>query len=504
MMSQKECAIIIDLGSSLFRAYLVNSDGTIIAQETLQWMKKIDPMYPNIIEYEIENIEKEIISLIRKLIDRSKIEPKNIIAISCIAQRTGTVFLDFEGKLVYIGPNIDARGALVDFQIEDDDIKDIYNTTGHTPPFIFAPMRYVWFKENDEKKANRIAKILTIHDWIIYLLTGEYATEPSISSSTILMNIHTDKWDHDILSIFNIDPNMLPEIKSTGEIISTVKDDLRDKLKLSSDTVVILGGGDTQFGTLATRSFKSGDYSCVAGYTAPVQAVLDEPIIDEEMRVWTERYVLPRKWVIESNSGMLGGLIEWFVSGFLGTEERPYKKLNEVIQSINPADCNVQFFFGYNIMDAKNMANYKPLGMILFPNPSVPFLKKENIETFIYGFIESLAFGVVANVKQINKITKIKISKLGFTGGVSRLEHFIRIIVSTLDVDSYVTTRHNGSTLGCAALLFYKLGIYSDLNNALEKMIPMRIIHSDKEKSQIYQEKYTDWVYNYEQLRESI
>ena len=51
-----------------------------------------------------------------------------------------------------------------------------------------------------------------------------------------------------------------------------------------------------------------GDAALVAGTTAPVQQVSDRP--GEDVRAWTERHVVPGRFVVESSAGALGRLVE--------------------------------------------------------------------------------------------------------------------------------------------------------------------------------------------------
>jgi glycerol kinase len=60
----------------------------------------------------------------------------------------------------------------------------------------------------------------TIDSWLLYKLTNGkvHATDASNASRTMLFNIHTLEWDNELLGIFGIPAELLPEVKSNSEI----------------------------------------------------------------------------------------------------------------------------------------------------------------------------------------------------------------------------------------------------------------------------------------------
>jgi glycerol kinase len=62
----------------------------------------------------------------------------------------------------------------------------------------------------------------TIDSWLIFKLTGRHVTDVSNASRTMLFNIHSLRWDADLLDMFDIPAAVLPEVvPSSGEIGAT-------------------------------------------------------------------------------------------------------------------------------------------------------------------------------------------------------------------------------------------------------------------------------------------
>jgi glycerol kinase len=94
----------------------------------------------------------------------------------------------------------------------------------------------------------------TVDSWLVYKLTqGEvHVTDVSNASRTLLFNIKTLTWDHNLLEIFNVPKSLLPEVRSSSEIYGEIT-------SLSKDSVPIAGiAGDQHAATFGQTCFAPG------------------------------------------------------------------------------------------------------------------------------------------------------------------------------------------------------------------------------------------------------
>ncbi len=93
----------------------------------------------------------------------------------------------------------------------------------------------------------------TIDSWLLWKLTNGkvHATDVSNASRTLLYNIHTLQWDQDLLKLFGIPENMLPEVRSSSEVYGHTEN------ILTSTSIPVSGiAGDQQsalFGQMCTQ-----------------------------------------------------------------------------------------------------------------------------------------------------------------------------------------------------------------------------------------------------------
>ncbi|HEX7844730.1 MAG TPA: glycerol kinase GlpK, partial [Chitinophagaceae bacterium] len=96
--------------------------------------------------------------------------------------------------------------------------------TGLVTDAYFSGTKVKWILDNVEGARDKAQKgelcFGTIDSWLLWKLTNGkvHATDVSNASRTLLYNIHELKWDEELLSLFGIPENMLPEVRSSSEI----------------------------------------------------------------------------------------------------------------------------------------------------------------------------------------------------------------------------------------------------------------------------------------------
>lgn len=133
------------------------------------------------------------------------------------------------------------------------------------PYFSATKMRWMIENNSEVKKALNEKDLAfgTIDTFILWKLTGgkSYFTDVSNASRTLLMNIKTLKWDEELLKIFKISAQCLPEIKSSADDFGFTQG-----LSFLPDQVSINGiAGDQQSALFGQTAFLVGDSKCTFG-----------------------------------------------------------------------------------------------------------------------------------------------------------------------------------------------------------------------------------------------
>jgi len=484
--------LAIDAGTGACRCVVFDSNGREVSRAYKEWGYRIpEGLEPLGKEFNPSDFWNIIRSLIREAMFNGGVSKEEIIGVSSTSQGQGAVFLDDRGKELYGGPNVDARGFMVQDIIDDTLGQELYDITGHAPYLIFIPSRLLWFREYKPEVYDRIAHVLSINDWIIYKLSGAFVTEPATASNSLLFDVRKREWSRKALDALNIPYEFLPELRVSGEIAGEVKS---TEGGLNAGTPVMVGGPDIECGLLGCRVFDDGEAGAVLGTSAPVRMSLSKPLIDAGGRIWSSAYIIKDRWTIESNAQMAGMSYRWLRDKITGMD---FESMDSLAGNEKIGSNSTYAFLGSEIMNAKSMQTLRP-GAFIFPSPTNPVNEPIGLGNLARAALESIAYAVRANLEQLVEISGKKINKLKVCGGMSRSRVFREILSGVLDMPLSVPLVKETSSLGCAMCASIGAGIYDNLMDASESMTELE--ETLPENSQEYEGHYRKWLSLYEKL----
>ncbi|MBJ34768.1 MAG: glycerol kinase [Flavobacteriaceae bacterium] len=221
--------LAIDAGTTSSRAILFDKNARPI--EIAQY--EFNQIFPKEgwVEHDPIEIWNTQFKAINDVIKSANIDVQNIDSVGITNQRETTVIWNKKtGQPVY--------NAIVwqDRRTANfcDDLKNnnktefIQNKTGLVIDAYFSGTKIKWILDNHPKIRLQAddGELLfgTIDTWLIWNLTnGEsHITDPSNASRTLLYNIQEDRWDDELISLFNVPKNILPKVVDSSSISAYV------------------------------------------------------------------------------------------------------------------------------------------------------------------------------------------------------------------------------------------------------------------------------------------
>ncbi len=214
--------LIIDAGTTNVKAFLIDERLNILSKEIVR-LKKNFPK-KGWVEQNPEEIFISAVRLLRKIIKQNKNQLKQIIGLGITNQRETTICWD-KKTAIAIYPAIvweDKRTLkLCTVLSKKTSAQTIKIKTGLNLTPYFSASKVNWILKNVRKAKTLILKnrlaFGTVDSWLIFKLTGgkNHLTDYTNASRTLLFDIKTLKWDKELLSLFKIPQNVLPEAKSS-------------------------------------------------------------------------------------------------------------------------------------------------------------------------------------------------------------------------------------------------------------------------------------------------
>ena len=218
--------------------------------------------------------------------------------------RQGFVLLDRTGEpLGDIVLNSDGRGEPYASVLDG-----AYATTGHWPAaeLTLPKLLAVRAQEPDRWAATR--KVLFLHDWLLYRLTGLQVTEASYACAGAMADVAARDWAWDLLLDNGIQRGLLAPVVQAGTLVG----ELLPGWPLPAGLPVVAGCGDTQLAAMGMGGLADGVVTVVAGSSTPVQVATSQPLADPLQRPWVSTHATAELWAAEGNAGYPGTFSGWW------------------------------------------------------------------------------------------------------------------------------------------------------------------------------------------------
>ena len=251
----------LDLGTTSCRCIIFDKNGRICSAAQKEFTQYFPQ--PGWVEHDAEEIWATQTGLMYEAMSKIDITINEIAGIGITNQRETTVLWDKEtGRPVHKAIVWQCRrtAGYCD-ELKKLGMAEFFRSkTGLVLDAYFSATKLRWLLDNAAGARERAekGKLLfgTVDSWIIWKLTSGkvHVTDYSNASRTMLFNIHTLKWDEEILRVLKIPQQILPEVKPSSHVYGYTDS------KLFGREVPIAGaGGDQQCALFGQTCFERGE-----------------------------------------------------------------------------------------------------------------------------------------------------------------------------------------------------------------------------------------------------
>ena len=470
--------LAIDQGTSSTRSVLYDDKGRFIDSSQLEF-KQYFPK-EGWVEHNPEEIWESVLSTLGSLVKRNSLVSKDIASIGITNQRETTIVWDKkDGKPIYNAIVWQDRRT-ADFCSELNDQTEMVNSrTGLTMDPYFSSTKVNWIL-NHVKGARKRAlagELLfgTIDSYLIWKLSGgmSHKTDVTNASRTMLFNIEEQKWDEDLLNLFEIPRSMLPEVCDNVFDFGTTS-------VLGGE--VSIGGvaGDQQAALIGQCCVKPGEVKST--YGTGCFLILNtgaERLHSQSKLLTTVAYRVNGKitYALEGSIFVAGSAIQWlrdemkFFSDASDTEKLAIQASDESNVLVIPALTGL----GAPYWDASARG-------------AIFGLTRDSTKAdIVKATLESVVFLTKDLLEAMSK-DNASFNSLKIDGGMVANSWFCQKLSNILGVEVERPRIIETTSLGAAFLAGISAGLFDDLNGLKESREIERTFFPEKESN-----KYLEW-----------
>ena len=394
-------------------------------------------------------------------IAKAGISMKQIVGIGITNQRETTVVWErSSGKPVYNAIVWQDRrtSAYCDELKKMGMSNSIQQKTGLVIDSYFSGTKLKWILENVagamKKAENGELAFGTIDTWLVWKLSGGkvHVTDVSNASRTMLLNIHTGEWDDELLKLFQIPRNILPEVKPSSHIYGVTGSFIPDS-RLSVSGIA----GDQQaalFGQMCTQpgmvknTYGTGCFM--------LMNTGENAIISKNNLLTTIAWKIDDKieYALEGSVFIAGAVVQWLRDGLkIISSSNEIESLSQQVND-NGGVYIVPAFAGLGAPHWNQYARGSVFG-----------LTRGSIDAHMArASLESIAYQTYDVLKAMEADSGIRIKELRVDGGATvnnQLMQFQSDILNCKVVRPKVTET---TALGAAYLAGLAVGFWKNLN----------------------------------------
>ncbi|GAO03932.1 glycerol kinase GlpK [Anaeromyxobacter sp. PSR-1] len=278
---------------------------------------------PGWVEHDLEDIWGSTVSTVQRALREAGIRGSDVAAVGITNQRETTALWDRRSSRP-------VAHAIVWQDRRTTDACAQLRSAGHEPlvrdrtglvldPY-FSGTKLRWLLDNTkgarQKAENGELAFGTIDSFLVWRLTGgaAHVTDVSNASRTLLMDLRARRWDRELLDLFGVPPNVLPEIRPSSEVYGTTRG-----VKVLPDGIPVAGmAGDQQAALFGQACFRPGEAKCTYGTGAfLLQNVGPEPVMSSRGLLTTVAWTVGGEtaYALEGSSFIAGAAVQWLRDG---------------------------------------------------------------------------------------------------------------------------------------------------------------------------------------------
>ncbi|MBL4700473.1 MAG: hypothetical protein JKX85_04370 [Phycisphaeraceae bacterium] len=461
----------IDVGTTSLKGALFDLCGKMLCVRVHEY--QLEKPSPDLVELDPEVYWLAAKTVIAQMLAQTEVAPELITAVGVTSQGETLIVLDKQGRplrkaIVWL----DNRAKKEAVAIEEKFGQDVgYQITGQQDIVPCWPAaKILWLREHEPAVFKKAAKFLMVEDYLIYQLTGCFATDHAMNPSTLYYDLRQGCWWESMLDFIGISSQQLPKLLDSGTCAGTVT----AEIGLSKNTVVTVSPIDQIAGAVGAGNIASGMITETTGSALAICATVERPIYDSQKRVGLYRHAIPGLYVLLPWIPTAGMVLRWFRDEF--GDGMDYAQLVQSAEEIAPGSEGLivlPHFCGMVCPQVNAQAKGVFAGISLLHRKA----------HFVRAILEAVAFSLRDNIQML-KDMDIDCQKIVSLGGAARSDLWLQIKADVMQQSIETMDCEETTCLGVAVLAAVGCGLHANVQDAVKAMVKQAMAIDPNTKNQ--------------------
>lgn len=482
----------LDIGTTALKAAVFDTAGKLLAVSAQEY-SLITPQV-NYVEESGEVYWKAFKDAIADLKNKYPISDEDEVALAISAQGETIFFLDQDGKLlrnaiVWMDNRAQEEAKLLKENFGDETCFRVTGQVSFEP--CWPASKILWVKNHEPEVFAKTDKFLLIEDYFIYRMTGKFATEGSLVCSSTYWDIINKAYWPEMLDFMGIREDQLAPVYESGEAVGQIIPEVAKELGLPVKLTVCTGALDQAAGAIGAGNVKEGMFSETIGAALAICAPVSHPVFDPNRKMPLHYFAAPDTYMIHTftNGGMT---LRWFRDKFCPVEmqaqelglDDAYNMISKEAAQISAGSDGLVMLphlAGSNAPDVNAKAKGVWFGFTL----------QHTRAHFMRAVMESLGYIVKRNIDAMADMG-IEVKEIRSLGGGSKSAVWNQIKSDICQIPLETVSSVEAASLGAAILAGKAIGIFENLNEAVDSMVGVKNrTEPNPENKAVYESGYT-------------
>ena len=478
----------VDLGTSAVKLLLMDETGKIH-----KIVSKEYPLYfpqPGWSEQNPQDWIRQSMEGIKEL--TAQCDKSQIKGISFGGQMHGLVVLDEKDQIIRpaILWNDGRTGKQTDYLNQEIGKETLSRYTGNIAFAGFTAPKILWMREKEPENFARIRRIMLPKDYLAFYLSGEFSTDYSDASGTLLLDVEHKCWSEEMMEICGVRESQLPKLYESWEPTGAIKPEIAEELGIPQDVKIIAGAGDNAAAAVGTGTVGEGQCNLSVGTSGTVFISSKNFGVDEHNALHSFAHA-------DGNYHLMGCMLsaascnKWWMEEILRTKE--YQVEQDGIRKLGE---NPVFYLPY-LMGERSPHN-DPDARAAFVGMSMDTTREDMTQ----AMLEGVAFGLRDSMEAA-KSTGLHPERSKICGGGAKSSLWRKIIANVMNMKIDRIESEEGPGYGAAILAAVGCGAFSSVEEAAGRLVKITDTEeSDPQLAEKYEEKYQKYRKLYPALKE--